>query len=128
MTGLVQRWRAGVALVAIYVLALQALLHSLAPLPNLALDQSDNLFVILCPPSGHSPTQDKAPGVPADHADTACCILCLVAGLDVANAGRVARPDYHSSRSFSLTVWIDAGPIVATELSPIKPRAPPRFS
>jgi hypothetical protein len=129
MTGLVQRWRAAVALVAIYALALQALLHSLAPLANMAIDQSDSLFVVLCPPSGHSPNQDKVPGVPADRADTACCILCLVAGLDVANAGgRVARPDYHSSRSFSMTVWIDAGPIIATELSPIRPRAPPRLS
>jgi hypothetical protein len=129
MTGLVRRWRAGVAVVAIYALTLQALLHSIAPLAHAGPDQYDSLSLVLCPQSSHLPSQDKAPGVPADRPDTACCTLCLAAGLDVANDGiSVAKPDYQSSGSSLLTARVAAGLVAATELSPIKPRAPPRFS
>ena len=128
MMRLVPRWRAGVALVAIYALILQALLHSLAPLAYATPNPHNSLSVVICLLSDHSPTEDNAPGAPTDHSDAACCILCAVPGLDVANADiRVAAPDYQSSRSSPLTARVEADPRGATELLPINPRAPPRF-
>jgi hypothetical protein len=124
----VPRWRAGVALVAIYALILQALLYSLAPLAHASPNPHNSLSVVICGLSDHSPTQDKSPGTPTDHSDAACCILCLVPRLDVTNADiRVAAPDYQSSRSSPLTARVEAGALGATELLPINPRAPPRF-
>ena len=122
------RGSAGVALVAIYALILQALLHSLAPLAYATPNPHNSLSVVICLLSDHSPTQDQAPGAPADHSDAACCILCVVPGLNTANADiRVAAPDYRSSRSSPLTAWIEADARGATELLPINPRAPPRL-
>lgn len=129
MMQLVPRWTAGVALVAIYALILQALLHSLAPLAHARPNPHNKLSVVICSLSSHSPTPDKAPGGPTDDSDAACCILCQVPGLDVANVDiRVAAPDYQSSRSSSLTAWVEAAPVNATELLPINPRAPPCFT
>ena len=123
------RCRAGIALVAIYALILQALLHSLAPLAHATPNPHNSLSAVICLLSDRSPAQDQAPGAPADRSDTACCILCVVPGLDVANADiRVTAPDYQSSRSSPLTAWIEADPRGATELLPISPRAPPRFT
>jgi hypothetical protein len=129
MTRLVPRWRAGVALVAIYALILQALLQSLAPLAHATPNPHNSLSVVICSLSNPSPTQDESPGAPTDRSDAACYILCVVPGLDVANADiRVAAPNYQSSRSSPLTAWIEADPLDATELLPINPRAPPRFT
>ena len=129
MIRLVPRWRAGVvALVAIYALILQALLYSLAPLAHVFPNPDDSLSVVICPLPVPSSAQDKAPGAPIDHSDTACCILCSVSGPDLANAHiRVAGPDYQSSRASPLTAWIEADLLGATELLPINPRAPPRL-
>jgi hypothetical protein len=125
----VPRWRPGVALVAIYALILQAVLHGLAPLAKAAPNPHNSLSVVVCPPSDHSPAQDEAPGAPTDRSDAACCILCVVPGLGVANADiRFAATDYQSSRLYPLTVWVGADPRGAAELLPINPRAPPRLT
>jgi hypothetical protein len=129
MIRLVPRWRAGVALVAIYALILQALLLSLAPLAHARPNPHNGLSVVICGLSDHSPTQDKAPRAPTDHSGASCCILCPVRGLDVVNADiRVAAPDYQSSRSSPLMAWVEADPLGATELLPINARAPPCFT
>jgi hypothetical protein len=129
MTRLVPCWRAGVALVAIYALIFQALLLSVAPLAHARPNPHNSLSVVICGLSDHSPTQDKTPGAPTDDSDAACCILCLVPRLDVANVDiRVAAPDYQSSRSSPLTVWVEADALGAAELLPINPRAPPCFT
>ena len=123
------RWRAGVALVAIYALILQALLYSLAPSAHVRPNPHDSQSVDICSWSDDSPAQGESPGAPIDHLGAACCILCPVSGLDVANANiRVAGPDYQSSRSSPLTAWAEADGPGATELLPINPRAPPRFT
>jgi hypothetical protein len=123
------RCRAGIALVAIYALILQALLHSLAPLARARPNPRDSLSAVICSLSNHSPAQDEAPGAPTDRSDAACCILCVVPGLDVANADIcVAAPDYRSSCSSRSTAWVEAEAFGATELLPINPRAPPRFT
>jgi hypothetical protein len=129
MIQVVPRWTAGVALVAIYALILQAFLHSLAPLAHARSDPHNSLSVVICSLSNHSPTPDRAPGGPTDDSDAACCILCPVPGLDVASADiRVTAPDYQSSRSSPLTAWLEADAFGATELLPINPRAPPCFT
>ena len=128
MRGLVQRWRAGVALVAIYALIFQALLYSFAPSTHAGANPDGSPSVVICPLPVHSPTQDEAPGAPIDHSDIACCILCPISGLGVANTDvRVAGPDYQSSRSSPLAASVEADALGATELLPINPRAPPHL-
>jgi len=126
MIRLLPRWRRGIALAAIYALMLQALLPALAPLAHVSGIPRDSLAVIICTSFDHSPTQDNAPGAPTDHPNAACCILCPGAGLDVANDD-IAEPDYKSSRPSPLIARVEVDAPSATELSPINPRAPPRF-
>ena len=127
MKRLVPRWRTGIALVAIYALILQALLPALAPLAHVSRIPRDSLAVTICTSFDHSPTQDKAPDAPTDHPNAACCILCPGTGLDVANDD-IAEPGYESSRSSPLIARVEVDVPSATELSPINPRAPPRFA
>ena len=127
MIALVPRWRAGVALVAMYTLVLQSLLYSLAPFAHSKPNPQNGLFAI-CPLSVHSSTQDEAPGIPTDYPDLACCVLCLVSALDAADAAaRGAALHYQSSRSSPLAAWVKPDLRGATELQPINPRAPPYF-
>jgi hypothetical protein len=128
MKGLVPRWRAGVAIIAIYALILQALLYSFAPSIPARTNPDGSRSFVICPLPVHSAAQDEAPGAPIDHSDIACCILCPVSVPDVANAPiRVAGPDYQSSRSSPLMARVEADPLGAVELLPINPRAPPRL-
>jgi hypothetical protein len=129
MMRLASCWRTGVALVATYALILQALLAGLAPLAHAGPNSHDSMPLVLCLSSDHSPTQDNAPGAPTGHSDAACCILCLIQGLNAANPEIcVATPDYQSSRSSRLAAWVERAVLDAAELSPINPRAPPHFS
>jgi hypothetical protein len=113
------------AQVAAFALVLQALLSSFAPVGQISLNPLDRLPFVICSSSGDA-VPEQVPAAPRDHGHAACCILCVVPGLDTTNVDNsIAAPDYRSSFSSPLTPWIDAGSRVATELSPINPRAPP---
>jgi hypothetical protein len=69
------RWstgRAGVALVAAYALALQALLASFGVGGAVVQHQLATIAGAICTSS----PDGSAPGVPTEHDRTACCILC----------------------------------------------------
>jgi hypothetical protein len=128
MTGLVTHWRAGVALVAIYALILQALLNGVMLTAHAGSNPDESLSAVICSAPAHPHTQGDAPGAPTGHSDGGCCTLCPVSGLGVVNADiRAERPDYQSSRSSPLAAWGEADAFRAVELSPINPRAPPHL-
>lgn len=128
MIGLMPRWRAGVALVAVYALILQALLFSLGPSAHAKANPHDGRSVDICVVSDDSPAQGQSPAAPTHHPDAACCILCVGLALDAPKTDVLgAAPDYQSSRSSRLTAWVEADALGAAELLPINPRAPPRF-
>jgi hypothetical protein len=129
MVRLVPRWKVSVALVAIYALILETLLHSLAPPAQAASNPRDSLSAAICQLLDHSSAQDKAPVAPSDHSDNWCCTLCQSRGPHAAAANvPVTAPDYPSSGFCPFVPWAETEPRGATELSPINPRAPPRSS
>jgi hypothetical protein len=74
---MIRRWsplRAGVALVAAYALALQALFASLGAGAALVHQQAATIAGVIC--SGSGIASLPAPGAPMEHDSTDCCILC----------------------------------------------------
>jgi hypothetical protein len=72
-----RRWspsRAGVALVAAYALALQALFASLGAGAALVHQQAATIAGVIC--SGSGVASLPAPGAPMEHDSADCCILC----------------------------------------------------
>jgi hypothetical protein len=72
-----RRWsprRAGVALIAAYALALQALFASFGVGATLLRHQAATIAGVIC--SGGAASSLPAPVAPADHDSADCCILC----------------------------------------------------
>ena len=72
-----RRWsphRAGVALVAAYALALQALLASFGVGAALVRHQAVTIAGVIC--SGGSASSLPAPAAPLQHDSADCCVLC----------------------------------------------------
>lgn len=118
-------WRIWVAALAVTTLVLQAALASLTP-PD-ATAAIDRLAAgALCVGSG--PQSDrKSPAPPPHRADHGCCILCTAPALDAGagDPGAVQTPAWGPSLAAPLRgrEAEDAPP--PSELSPIRPRAPP---
>jgi len=106
--------RAGVALVAAYALALQALLASFGV--GAAVVRHQLAGIAICTSSADR----SAPAAPADHDRTACCILCsapapspigpigVVAGVpDAGPSSRLMTPD--GAPRLGMIAWLPAG-------------------
>jgi hypothetical protein len=97
------RWsigRAGVALIAAYALALQALLASFGVGGRVVQHQLATLAGAICTSS----PDGSAPGTPTEHDRAACCILCSAPapGSTGPIATLVGVADASSSRSIAL--------------------------
>jgi len=87
-----RRWsRAGVAVIAAYALALQALFASFGVGAALVHQQAATIAGVICSGGGVVPM--PAPAAPLDHDSADCCILCgapAPALLDHVNAPKLA--------------------------------------
>jgi hypothetical protein len=117
MTG---RWslrRAGIALVAAYVLALQALFASFGVGAALVRHQAAAIAGVIC--SGGGSSSLPVPVAPVDHDTADCCILCGAPApglLDYASALKLATRRLSSRFSAPLgahhhgtTAWLPGG-------------------
>jgi|SRR5262245_6427445 len=82
--------RAGVALVAAYALALQALFASFGVGAALTRQQAATIAGVIC--SGGGVASLPAPAAPADHDSADCCILCGTPASAVVNHDSALRP------------------------------------
>jgi hypothetical protein len=114
-----QRWsigRAGVALIATYALALQALLASFGVGATVIRDELTAIAGTICTANADG----SAPIMPAEHDRADCCILCAAPGpgsvgrIDVlagvpddGSSSQLAAPD--SAPCLGMTVWLPGG-------------------
>src|SRR5262249_11625745 len=116
---MMQRWnigRAGVALVAAYALALQAVLASFGVGATVIRDELTAIAGTICTANADG----SAPATPAEHERADCCILCSVPGPgsigrigvlagmpDDGSSCQLAAPD--GAPGLGTTAWLPGG-------------------